>query len=792
MLKNYVLIALRNIKRQWIFSFINITGLALGLASVIMILFWVQDELSYDEFHSNHENIYRVNTEWKKDGLYALTPGLLVPEAKDKIPEVVNAARILRDQRTTLQHGENVFYEDGILNADPELFEMFSFEILQGSPESLQRGFIITKDIAEKYFGEENAVGKRLKVNHQYESEVAGIAKNIPHNSSIQFDIISQLETLKKYWPNGFNWNNFVHESYVQLDPSADAGLVATKLTEMYFDHNPEGRQFVKKLHLQPLKKVYLASNVGNSQFPQGDQAYVYIFSFVALFVLIIACINFINLSTVRSLGRVREVGMRKVIGSSRKQLIQQFLGESIILAFLAALISIGIVESLLPFFNDLTGKQLEIDVFDRSLLISFVTIIVVTGIVAGSYPAFYLSSFHPLAILKGGGQLNLIKTSKPRTLRKGLVILQFTLSVALLVVTIFISRQMQYISHKKLGFEKENIVYVRAKGSFSKEYELVKNKLLQESHIVDVTAKGSTPAQTINRSYFQWSTMPQGWDFPVSRHAIDYNYIDFLGMNIVNGRSFSRELNDRAGNAYVVNEEAVKLMALESPVGEKISLGASEGTIIGVVENAHYKSLKKKIEPRVYHLMPENYESAMDRFGIVMIKLNEKDIAGGMKNIETIWKEMNPGYPYEYHFLSQTYDEMYKKDQQANTLMQVFTLLGIVVSCLGLFGLVTFLAKSRTKEIGIRKVMGASIKNIFILVSREFIILVSLAILIAAPAGYYFVNRWLDNFAYKIDIAIWPFFIAGVEALLIALLTLSWQTVRIAMTDPADALRDE
>jgi ABC-type antimicrobial peptide transport system permease subunit len=794
MFKNHLKLALRVLRRQKIYSLMNVSGLAIGMACTILILLWVQDELSYDRFHDNANQIYRVVAEWKENSAqWAKTPGLLAAAMKEEIPEVVNAARLHKRPRLVIRYGDKAFYEDGKVRADPALFEMLTFPFVAGDRDALASGMVITESMAQKYFGDENPIGKTLNVNNWFDAQVTGVIKDLPHNSYFQFDCVLALESLKRFWPGGFTWGNFSHETYVQLETGADPEIVSNKTTQLLIRKFPQIAPYLNKLYLQPLTEVYLTAGIGGNQFTNGDRKYVYIFSVVACFVLVIACINFMNLATARSLNRAKEVGLRKVIGSSRMQLIKQFLGESVLLTAFATVLAVILVELLLPAFNQLASKSLALNYFDAQMLLGLGGITLVTGIISGSYPALYLSSFKPVAILKGAAWLSPFQKGAAKAgLRRALVVTQFALSIILIVSTIVIHNQLHYLTHKKLGFEKDNVIYVPAKANFGTQYEAAKQELQKYPEILGVSAKGCLPTNTLNTSLVLWEGKAPDRDFPVETNAVDYDYLDLLSMEIAQGRNFSKEHATDAVSAFVINEEAASMMGLESPVGKEIRVGQSPGTIIGVVKNAHFKSLRQKIEPQIFHVLTDYNSELVDLFGIVLIKIKGEHIPQALAGIERVWKQVNPNFPFEFHFLDETYDHLYNQEKRTSTIFDYFTILAIAISCMGLFGLATYIAENRTKEIGIRKVLGATVARIVVLLTGDFIKWVLLANVVAWPIAWYLMQHWLQDFAYRIEISWWMFALAGGSALVIALITVSMQAIKAAVANPVEALRYE
>ncbi len=798
MFKSYLKIALRNLRRQKIYSFINIAGLAIGMACAILILLWVQDELTFDRFHENGNRIYRVLAEWSgQKELSSRTPGRLGPAAKEEIPEIVNSARLSKGTRSAFKYGDKAFYEEGHFEVDPSFFEMFTFPATRGDAKMAledAQSLVITEKIAEKYFGKEDPIGKFLNWNNWRDYKVSGVLKNLPQNSSLQFSFLNSHHLTEKYWPGGYTWSNFIQETYVQLRDDANPEQVGEKLTALLHKNNPYKRSQLKKLHLQPLSDLHLNADIGRSNVVGGDRKYIYVFSLIAFFVLLIACINFMNLSTARSMQRAKEVGMRKVVGADRSRLIGQFLGESVLLAFMAFFVALFLVEAFLPTYNLVSAKQLTIDYSDIQLFLGFGVVILATGIIAGSYPAFYLSGFRPVSVLKGTTRLSPSgKHATKGNLRNGLVVTQFALSVLLIICAIVVYNQLDFMRNKKLGFDKENVIYIPAKGEVTKKFETVRNELLQDPGIIGVTAKNSLPMFALNTVELNWQGKT-GQRFPLEAVGVDFNFFEVLNLNFVTGRPFSKEISTDAEQAIIINEEAARLMEMESPIGKWVSLpgNTERATIIGVVKNPHFKSLHHKIEPQVFHVLGDLTDEAMDLFGIILIKIRGEEIPETVAKLENIWNEVNPGIPFEYHFLDETIDKQYAPEKTISKIVTYFTLIAIFISCIGLFGLAAYMAEQRTKEIGIRKVLGASVSGIVSLLSKEFTKWMALANIIAWPLAFVVMTNWLQEFAYRVSISWWVFLVAGASALIIALLTVSYQAIKAAVANPVDALRYE
>ncbi len=792
MLKNYLKIALRHLQRQKVYSFINLAGLAIGMGCAILILLWVQDELSFDRFHGNAKNIYRVVSEWRENSTKsAKTPGRLAPTIKAEIPEIVNAARVMKGSRSAFQYGDKAFYEEAFFSVDPAFFEMFSFNFIKGDPATVlndKRALVITEAMSQKYFGDEAPIDKTLNWNNWQNYQVTGVLRDVPESSHLQFDFLDSHQLGEQFWPGGYNWSNFIHETYVQLQDHADPREAGQKITASLLKNFPQISPYLKRLYLQPLADIHLDAEVADSNAVFGDIKYVYLFSLVAGFVLLIACINFMNLSTARSLQRAKEVGLRRVAGASRLQLIGQFYGESILLAFIALFLALLLVELFLPAFNQLAGKNLAMDYHDPRLVLGFTAIILVTGLVAGSYPALYLSSLKPVKVLKGMMESG----TQGSRFRKALVVTQFSLSVILMIGAAVVYQQLDYMRNEKLGFEKENVVYIPAKDNVGAKYEAFKNELQQEPNIVGVTAQGSLPMFSLNSSTVSWEGKDPSIEQVMENKAVDYNFIELLNLKIVEGRNFSTAHPTDAKETFIVNEEAARIIGMDSAVGKRIATAGREGTIVGVVQNAHFKSLHHKIHPQVFYVLTDFTSEVMNLYGIVLIRIKGTNIPKTIAAIEAVWKRVNPNTPFEYHFLDETIDRQYAAEKKISAMANYFTVLAIAISCLGLFGLAAFAAERRTKEIGVRKVLGATVANIISMLSRDFVKLVLVANLIAWPVAYFAMNKWLQNFSYRVDLGWWVFVLAGGMALFIALLTVSTQAIKAALANPVDSLRYE
>ena len=788
MLKNYLKIALRNIKKHKGYSLINVTGLAIGIAVCLFILLWVQDELSFDRFHANIDNLFRLT----EDQIYtdgtifpvAVTPELLGPGLKADYPEVVEFARFRILSSVLVSTGDKEFYENGFACADPAFFQMFTFPLLKGSSGTILSDMgkvVISEEIAEKYFGSEDPIGKTIRLSNNWDFLVSGVMKNIPVNSHMRFDFVGHFDVLIKEIGYGGGWWNNNFYTYIQLAENADADKLGK---EVYSYLKKIYDKASTRIQLQPVKDIHLRSHYAIDLYgaTQDWSQYVYIFIAVAFIVLLIACINFMNLATARSGIRSKEVGLRKVVGARRLELILQFFGESILFALLACLIAFVLVLIFLPVFNSLTAKSLPLSlIFSPAVILFLVGIALFTGIFSGIYPALFLSAFQPVSIFRGDS----LTGTRSAFFRKALVVLQFALSIVFIAGTLIIGSQLRYIQSRSLGFDKEAVMHFRLRGSLRQSFEAFKTEFLQLSGIENVTSASNIPTYTVHStSAFRWEGMTSEDKILVHHNAVDYDFIKTFGMEIVDGRDFSKEfLSDK--DAYIVNETAVRLMRYEEPVGKMLQLWNYKGAIIGVVKDYHYKSLHTEIEPLLLRIDPQ-------RNRYVFVKVRTESINNNIQAVRRVYSKHCPEYPFEFGFLDESLDNLYRMDRRVGSIFNVFTALAIFISCLGLFGLASFLIERRTKEIGIRKILGADVGKILVLLSRDFLKWVVIANIIAWPVAFFAMNRWLQNFAYRTNIEVWTFALAAAFALGIALLTISYHSIRASLSNPADSLRYE
>jgi len=793
MLKNYLKIAFRNILRHKGYSFINISGLAIGIAVCVLILLWVQDEVSYDGFHQNIDRLFLVPT-WhdhgESTGLSSGAPPAVAPALKKEYADIESACRYQPAYSEILiRSGEKVFTEHAAC-ADPEFFQMFSFPFVVGDarkPFKSPRSIIMTERMARKYFGDKQGIGNTLIINNKYSFTVTGVLKDLPHNSTFRFDFIFPMEFLREYRnrPNILDtWYNCSFYNYVQLAPNVIANELSQKIAGRVKKSRPQEKI---TLFLSPFKDYHLRGIAGRG----GQIEQVRIFSIVAFLILLIACINFMNLATARSSKRSREVGIRKVVGASRWNLIRQFIGESFLFTFIALGASLILVELLLPLFNSLTGKQLVLALsLGNPILIWLLAITLITGLLSGSYPALLLSSFRPVSVLRGG----LHSAVRGSLFRRILVIFQFSVSIALIIGTLIVIAQLGFLKNKDLGLEKEQILYFRLEGTLQEKYPVLKQELLKHPDISQVTLTSNLPTGIYqNGDGWEWEGKAPSMNPLVTYLSVDHDFLNTYGVELLEGQ-FYRERSARKTDRVVINQHFARLLGDGPAVGKRLMQKDSDSgdtialTVMGVVKDFNFKPLNQEMGAIIIF----NEKSWWTDIRYISMKIQTGAIAGVIADIGREVNKLNPEFPFKYRFLDDDYGELYSSYEGLGKIFNYFAILAVLVSCLGLFGLASFTAEQKTKEIGIRKALGASVSNIVRLFSGDFVRWVFLANFIAWPLAYLFMKNWLNEFAYRTGISIWIFIISGLLALVIALITVSYQSVKAAIANPVVALRYE
>ncbi len=805
MLSSYLKVALRNLLRRKGYSFINVFGLAIGMACCVLIMLYVQDELSYDRYHHNSARIYRVSRQWiNSDGKINLHLGHVAPPfgpllRNDFPATVLNVVRFIQPGTPLVSHDDKHFQESRFFFVDSTVFSMFSWELVKGDPSralAMPNAVVLTETTAKKYFGTEDPVGKVLRYNQQSDLMISGVMKDVPQNSHFQADFLCSFITFEnavgaQSLANNWGSNNFA--TYILVPEKFDPAAFAAQLPAFIDKHMPVGRDGKRpsmgtQLNLWSLTSVHLHSNLDSEVEPNSSITIIYIYSVVAIFVLLIACFNFMNLSTAQASRRAKEVGMRKVLGAHRQLLIRQFLGESILLSFIALVLAIGIVLLVLPWFNSFVGKSLDLNLSGNLLqLLILVSIAAFVGVIAGSYPAFFLSAFQPAAVLKkeaSSGKVGL-------RFRSVLVVSQFAISIALIVSMRVVFDQLEYVRSKNLGFDKEQIVCLPASQRVRDQYLAVRDQLLSQPGITDVTISSRAPSGRLLDS--QGGTAEIGSEMRqittrIADIHVDHHFMKTFKIPFAAGRDFDVHLASDSTEAFVLNEAAIPAIgwkSAEEAIGRRFQYGGRSGKIIGVVKDFHFESLHQKIAPIVFLINP-------GRFNVVSVRVAAGHMIGVLDILKERWQVLRPDFPFIPQFVDEQFNLQYRSEERLGQVFGIFSGLAIAIACLGLLGLASFVAEQRTKEIGVRKVLGASVTNIVLQLTKSFTKLVLVANLIAWPLAYYGMTKWLEGFAYRTTIGFTAFVGAGLLALVIAVLTISYHAVRAAVANPVKALRYE
>jgi putative ABC transport system permease protein len=789
MISNYLLISWRNITRYFSVSLMNVIGLSIGLACSMLIFLWVADELGFDRFHARADQIYRVEEDQPySNGIFhvTVTPWPSGPVWKEKIPEIEQACRLTSAGGFLITRNDRSFYEEKVAAVDSTFFTIFSFELLSGDPETVLKepgSIVISREMADKYFGDEDPLGKALLVNTKEVFKVTGIMENMPDNSSIDQDFLIPFDYMKKSEWYSDDWGSNSIFTYVMLRENTSPLPVNKKLTQIVREHDPQNDT---EYLLAPLVRMHLYSYFGYGHKP-GAILNVWIFSSIALLVLIIACINFMNLSTARSASRAKEIGLRKVNGAHRWNLVFQFYTESLLTTLISMIIAFLMVALLLGQFNLISGKEFAIpDLLTPLYIVGMLGITLFTGILAGTYPALVLSGFEPMKTLKGAFSMG----SRGGVFRKITVTIQFALSIMLITGTIVIYRQLNHLQHQKLGYDKENLLYVPLRGDLKSAYPRIKEELLREPVIKSITAS-THPPQNIgsNSAGASWEGKPPDLEILISMSSVDFDYVETMGIKMKSGRSFSKsyavDIPHDSLASFLINEQMEKIMNMENVVGTQLHFGAV-GPVVGVMEDFNFQSLHNKIEPLAISTWGSNYLNYM------YIRINPGNLTTTMKRVEQAWNRIMPSYPFDYHFVDDDFDKTYRTEERIGTLMNYFAVLAVLIASIGLFGLATYTVEQKTREVGIRKALGAPSFTIFGLFTGEFLKLLLIAVLVSVPLAWYLFSRFLQNYSYHTRLNAWIFIVSAFITLFVALMAISYQTIRAIRTNPADILKYE
>ena len=786
MISSYLSTSLRFFGKQLSYTIINIGGLSVGIACSLLILLWVQDEVKVDRFHENEGRLFQVMRHaYFTDGkifTWSAVPKPLAQVLEDEYPEVLQAELFSWQQEYLISLDDQTYKEVGRY-AGKDFFSIFSYPLLEGNIKTALHdlnSIVISSSLAKKLFGDTPALGKMLRVDNQDEFKVTGVFEDVPSASSISFDFILPVEEFIRHNEWVEDWGNNGLRMHVLLDENASYQEFNRKIKDIIREHSEDSNADV---FLAPYEDQYLRSDYEEGKLVGGRIEYVRIFMIVALFILIIACINFMNLSTARASKRAREVGVRKAVGARQGSLFVQFMTESFLIVSAAMIIALTIVWLVLPAFNDLTQKDISLSLLDPSLIGVLLAILIFTGLLAGSYPAFFMSSLNTIKILKG----TLRSGKKAAMFRKGLVVFQFGISILLIVGTAIIFRQVQFIQQKNIGIDKENLMYMSIEGDLGKNFSSFKNQLLQQPSIISVSTSSQNPLSVGNSTTgVVWADKKPDDQILFSIINANYDFVETMGMKLLDGRVFSKDFATDTSN-IIINEEAALAMGMKDPIGQEITVWDDyEGQIIGLLEDFHYSSMHEKIGPLIIRLDPHMGSN------FAFIKAESGQTKKAISAMERSSAQLNPAYPFEYHFVDKEFEEIYRSEMTIGTLASIFAIVAVFVSCLGLLGLASYTAEQRIKEISVRKVLGASVSNLVILLSGEFSRLVFIGFLIAAPLAYYLMEQWLQGFAYRISLSWMTFFIAGCTALVVAWLTVAYQSFRTAYCNPSEILRSE
>jgi putative ABC transport system permease protein len=797
MLKNYLTIAWRNFRKQKTFSLINMAGLAVGMACFILIMLYVQYELSFDRFHEKADRIYRVvahqpGNVYLGTDHFAVTQAILGKTLKEEFPEVLHATIIDDHNNVLITIGDRSFYEDGMIATNSEVFEIFTFPLLQGDPQAaLAEPFsvVLSETIARKYFGAENPLGKVIRYQDKHELKVTGVMKDVPKNSHFHPNMLFSFETVIAISTNKdqfAKWGNSSYYTYILAASGFEAKAFDAKLSQIVKKYHTEDwrdKENPRRYYLQRLTDIHLYSHINFDIGKNNDIRYIYLLSGLALIIILTACINYMNLATARSSLRAKEVGMRKVVGAGRFQLLKQFIGESMLLTIAAALTALLIVKLFLPIFSRLVERELTFDLLlQGEMLIGMAVAIFLVGIISGSYPALFLAALQPAKVLKGE-----IRDSGRSRLRNALVVAQFAASAALILCTATVQKQMHYIKSKKLGYNREQVLVMRMRDRDARQkFDLIKRDLLENPNFLKVACSGHLPTSIGTSTTLEWTKREGQPEIQSYQSIVDYDFLGVFEIALAEGRNFSQDFRTDSTQAYIINEKLRDMLGWDSAVGKPFGTDKKpDGTVVGVMKNFHMHSFREEIHPLFIRLGSSwaTYASA---------RISTNDVPGAVDHMRKVWQKYSANYPFDYFFLDDEFNRMYQAEEKLSAMFGYFTFLAIFIACLGLFGLGSFTAERKTKEIGIRKVLGASLGQLLLLLSKDFVQLVIVANLLAWPIVWYAMNQWLQGFAYRTSLNWLMFFLTAAAAVAIALLTVSFQTIKAALANPVESLRYE
>lgn len=783
MLSNYLKTAFRGFRRQKSSFFINVAGLSIGLACSFLIFLWVIDEMNVDMYHEDSERIVQVmaHQNYSDDIMTTFsTPGILARTLKEEVPEFEYTSTYIWNNEYLFTKDNQSFRETG-LYVENDFFKILSIDLIYGNRDELltnPNSVVLSEYMAEKYFGERNPVGEGITIDNDQELTVTGVFRDMPNNSTFQYSCLLRYDDwlLENDWAN--QWGNNGPRTIAKLVPGASIPDLNEKI-EGFVKTKNEGSHV--DLFVYPFAKRYLYGQFDNKQVVGGRIEYVRLFTIVAIFILLIACINFMNLSTAKAAKRSKEVGIRKSIGASQGSLIGQFIGESMIISFFSLFVSVLLLELVLPVFNNLTEKAISVDYTNPVLLAIFFGTVVITGLVSGSYPAFYLSSMEAVKTLKG----SLKSSTKEVFARKGLVVFQFSLSIILIVSTLIIYRQIQFTQSQNLGYNKENLIYFTTDDQIGEQWPAFEEQVSNVPGVVSVSrTTHSFLYQNNNTMGLEWSGKDPDTRILFENIGMDYGLLETMGVELIEGRTFSEDFGADTSK-IIFNEAAIEVMGLENPIGEVIELWDEEREIIGVVKNFHFQSFRTEVNPLFFRLEPVYVWRAF-------VRIESANITNTLAQIEDIYKSFNVNYPFDYNFMDEQYASLYRSEMRVGALARYFSIIAIFISCLGLFGLSAFTAEQRAKEIGVRKVLGATVRSLVLLLSGDFTKLVLISIVISIPVSWWLMQKWMADFAYSAGIEWWIFGVAGVAALIIAWLTVSWQSIKAALMNPVKSLKSD